>query len=62
MSPGLPQFLLWEWKLEKQALAALSGDLSTHVHNTHTHTICQIYLRIGYAARKPISGIAGLAK
>lgn len=39
ISPGLPQFLLWEWKLEKQALAALFGDLSTHVYNTPTHNL-----------------------
>ncbi len=78
ISPRLPQFLLWEWKLGKQALAALFGDLSpsthAHTHTTHTgtrthnkfikthpHTVCQLYLRIGYAARKLISGIAGLA-
>lgn len=78
ISLRLPQFLLWEWKLEKHVLAALFGNqLSrTHKHTqthkdtatcnkfikkTHPHSVCQIYCCIGYAARKLISGIAGLA-
>lgn len=77
ISPRLPQFLLWEWKLEKEALApflAICWPALSHVHiNTqphiqinklikmHPHTVCQIYLRIRYAARKLISGIGGLA-
>lgn len=61
ISCSLQQFLLWEVKLEKQDLAAFLA-ICWLTYTTHPHTICQIYLCIGFVAKKPISGIAGLAK
>ena len=42
ISPRLPQFLLCGWKVEKQALAALFGDLSSRAHKHAQARVCTI--------------------
>lgn len=42
ISPRLPQFLLCGWKLEKQTLAALFADLSSHACKHAQAHVCTI--------------------